>query len=299
LILFAIGGLGAFMLAAAVAALGWHRFAEWRRSERAQRHREAMEQLARPEPELRIAGVYALERHVRDAPREAGVVLDELCAFIRLKKKLFDARVDEDVQVALRAISRIVRDSDAGLASHVALHDAHLAGARLAETWFRGADLRRVSAGSPDPLVPAASFRKADLRGCALCESNLVWVNFWRANLRGADLRNAILISAFVVRADLRGADLRGADLRAARVDDAKLQRARLQGADLSTATGLTQEQVDRAFVDHETRLPPGIRRRHLTIWDVLRVALTRRIRVSNHRIRSGDQESKVGERDA
>ena len=59
---------------------------------------------------------------------------------------------------------------------------------------------------------------------------------------------------ASLVRANLREANLRGANLQRA-----FLELAKLQGADLRYAGGLTQEQLDSACGDAETKLPPGM----------------------------------------
>jgi uncharacterized protein YjbI with pentapeptide repeats len=288
MVMAAVGGVGATIGLMIGAWFGWARFKEWRRSQRAKRHRQAVEQLAHPEVAVRIAGVYALEQLTSETSSESSAVLEELSAFARGRTKPFTDIIDADIQAALRAISRVIRDCDADASRHASLHGCHMVGAQLAETWFRGVDFELVIAGSLDPLVRAASFRKSDLRGAGFRAANLVWVNFWRANMRGADCRNAILISAMLIRADLRGADLRGADLRGARLTNAKLRDARLQGADLSTATGLTRDQIARAFVDDKTRLPDGLVHVHMTVWDVLRAVVRGHSRSQRDRIEIG-----------
>jgi hypothetical protein len=117
-----------------------------------------------------------------------------------------------------------------------------------------------------------------DLR--AILDRHLIWVasgwelgqcaHLQRADLHGADLRNvnlqnADLHHAGLQRADLAGADVRGADLRGADLTGANLEGAELTGADLagavlSRARGLTQAQVDTAFCDAQTVIPPGLK---------------------------------------
>lgn len=58
----------------------------------------------------------------------------------------------------------------------------------------------------------------------------------WRLNLSGTDLRGADLTGAHLERAILTGAHLEGADLREAHLEGADLGGARLEGADLSRA---------------------------------------------------------------
>ena len=117
-----------------------------------------------------------------------------------------------------------------------------------------------------------------DLR--AILDRHLIWVasgwelgqcaHLQRADLHGADLRNANLQTADLhhaglqradlAGADLRGADLRGADLTGANLDGADLTGADLAGAVLTRARGLTQAQVDDAFCDALTVIPPGLK---------------------------------------
>ena len=60
-------------------------------------------------------------------------------------------------------------------------------------------------------------------------------------------------------KARLRGANLQEADLREANLQEARLRGANLQGAELRGLIGLTQEQLDLACGDAETKLPPGM----------------------------------------
>jgi Pentapeptide repeats (8 copies) len=83
-------------------------------------------------------------------------------------------------------------------------------------------------------------------------------------SLRGADLAGQRLAGADLRRADLRaacliGADLRGADLRRADLLGADLRRADLRSANLSDAILVTQAQLQAAFTDRGTVLPPSL----------------------------------------
>lgn len=96
--------------------------------------------------------------------------------------------------------------------------------------------------------------RPLDLHGMALCEAYLPFSNFAGAFLYDCDLEGALLCGA-----DLRGAWLWRTNLRRANLDEADLR-----GADLSGAQFLTGEQLSRARLDEQTRLPrldvePGV----------------------------------------
>lgn len=107
----------------------------------------------------------------------------------------------------------------------------------------------------------APSLEGRDLRGSMLKGLDLSGMDFEDADLSGADIEGARLFGADLEGSDLREADLKTADLRnvdfdETRLDGADLAGADLRGADLSTATGLSQRQVDRACTDAATRLP-------------------------------------------
>ena len=99
-------------------------------------------------------------------------------------------------------------------------------------------------------LGQCAHLQRADLHGADL--SNV--------NLQNADLHHAGLQRADLAGADLRGADLRGADLTGANLEGVDLTGTDLAGAVLTRARGLTQAQVDTAFCDARTVIPPGLK---------------------------------------
>jgi uncharacterized protein YjbI with pentapeptide repeats len=77
----------------------------------------------------------------------------------------------------------------------------------------------------------------------------------------GGYLALAHLSGALLSRADLSRANLTQADLSAAKMWGANLNGAHLNEADLTGAEGLTQEQVDEADGDRNTKLPKGLNR--------------------------------------
>jgi len=106
----------------------------------------------------------------------------------------------------------------------------------------------------------------ANLRGADLSEANLIEANLRGANLYGAALPSANLNWANLNEAGLREAKLNqanlyGADLSEADCSGTYMGAARLHSADLSGAVNLTQEQIDRAFGNSQTKLPEGLER--------------------------------------
>ncbi len=76
----------------------------------------------------------------------------------------------------------------------------------------------------------------------------------------GADLRGAFLYYANLSGAELYHADLSGANLFTANLSGADLVGADLRGAFLRDAQNLTQEQLDTACGNSNTKLPEGLR---------------------------------------
>jgi len=124
------------------------------------------------------------------------------------------------------------------------LRDATLTQAKLTTSQFVGADMRR--ADLTEGLFNESDFTQADLSS-AIAKG---------ANFSGAKLREARLPMATLDGADLSGVDMQ--DTRAADIslEGATLEGANLVGADLRNARGLTQEQLDTACGDSNTRLP-------------------------------------------
>ena len=95
------------------------------------------------------------------------------------------------------------------------------------------------------------------IRGRSNAEVRLEGKEGFRLQLQYADLRGATLHGADLRRAILWGADLSGAFLASTRLDCARLNDARLFETQFSNegddpATGLTQQQLDKASGDHE-----------------------------------------------
>ena len=99
---------------------------------------------------------------------------------------------------------------------------------------------------------------------------NLRRTNLFMADIHGASLRGALLGGVVLRDADLTGTDLRNAELTGADLRRAKLQAANLSDANLSTPflflrkltvlQGVNQTQLESAIGDKTTRIPSGLR---------------------------------------
>lgn len=103
---------------------------------------------------------------------------------------------------------------------------------------FAGARLRQADMGLG--IFNGTSFAGGDLR-----DINGSAALFSRVNFSHADLTNANFVGAYLEHANFSGANLTGVNF---------------SGAEMSTATGLTQRQMDQTCGDEATQLPQGIR---------------------------------------
>jgi Pentapeptide repeats (8 copies) len=252
--------LGAGVLAAGALWFTARNFVLSREGQVTDRYGKAIEQLgaAADKLDVRIGGIYALERVARDSPRDHPTVMEVLAAFVREHSherwpvpESDDAATPErttrpDVQAALRVIGRRevrhdrlpidlsradltradLTNADLGEAD---LTDASLTAADLTSAHLRGADL--ISADFTD-----ADLTGAHLTGAHLTGAHLNGVALTGAHLRGADLISAHLTGAHLYEADLTGASLYGADLTGADLTGADLTGANLTHADLGGA---------------------------------------------------------------
>jgi Pentapeptide repeats (8 copies) len=233
--------------------------------------------------DVRIGGIYALERIARDSARDHPVVMEVLAAFIRehsrepwsrppppsmiarLERFRFGGRfvwARPDVQAAASVVGRRDAGHDVG---PIDLHGAHLVNTNLIHADFRGAILSdadlRVSvlarARLNRAILEDTNFREAFLDSADFRDANLTDANLIRAHLEDADLSGACL-----TRADLTDANLTDADLTDADLSKADLRSAILVGADLARADLADAQLGDANLADARwpggTRVPEG-----------------------------------------
>ena len=168
-----------------------------------QRYASAMALLASPQLEVRLGGVYALERLARESARDHGPIMEVLAATMRdraawVAGETVAAQLPADLQAIVTVIGRRQAEFDAR-ENPIDLHATALARAYLPN---------------------------ANLAGAFLYGANLQGAILQNANLRGARLWNADLTDATLEGAQLQGADLTGVagltppQLKGAKCDD-------------------------------------------------------------------------------
>ena len=255
----------------------------------------AIDQIGSDKLDVRLGGIYALERLANDSPADEDNIIDVLGAFVRThagkKPDTLPAKTDVsgpavDVHAAVTVLARRpeplgyhqVDLSNTDL-DQAKLQDANFNYANLSlSTWrsadLLGADLIRADLGSAD--LANAQMNDADLSGAEMIGTNLSYAQLQGAKFEGALMQEANFTSASLFHAVLTGtsmyganltkADLSGANLTRQYLEDsdftgATLQDADLRGALLREARGLSFEQINCSWIDSSTELPPTIAR--------------------------------------
>lgn len=237
-----------------------------------ERFTRAIQQLGDEKLEIRLGGIYALERIARDSTRDHWTIMEILTAYIRERapwkepeSKTTEGEVaerrnpPEDIQAALTVLGRRTytfgKGEDAPLDLRRAdLRGANMAGANLKGAWLDEAHLERanlVEAQLEDSELWDVHLEKAEL----VC-SNLEGAILDRAHLEGADISGANLYGASFKKASLEGADMRGVKLFKTNFAGANLKDADLERTDLRGAVGLTWEQLLTVHIDEKTIFP-------------------------------------------
>jgi uncharacterized protein YjbI with pentapeptide repeats len=214
------------------------------------RYTKAVDQLGQQgldRQQIRLGGIYALERLSRDSPRDQPTIIDVLSSFVRTANfpatdKGVCPRPSVDVQAALSVLGR--RDPGYDDRAYVDLRGAcldhvDLTGARLVNADLSGAHL--IGANLDFAYLIGANLNDADLTGASLGLAHLsgasLQANLTRANLRGANAAKANLARANLTDGLLAGADLTDATLSGANLTRVNLSYAKLIRANLSYAT--------------------------------------------------------------
>jgi hypothetical protein len=236
-------GVAGVLLVVGVVAT-WRQVHVSREGQITARFARAIDHLGSDSDDVRLGGVYTLERIAKDSPADGRTVHAVLRAFVHnhapwpvgtpegpeQPSKTVDEQLPwlqhrlPDVQAAMTVLGRRLpsRDPLDLYLSWVDLRRAYLSDAWLAGTEMRHANLarawmRRVHLEDSD--LGHTDLRKARMEGARLTRANLSQAYLQGAQLIGADLRDAKLIGADLRGTNLNGARLDGADLTDAHVD--------------------------------------------------------------------------------
>jgi hypothetical protein len=248
------------------AAATWWQVHISRQGQITERFTRAVDQLGSENIDVRIGGIYALERIAKNSAPDRNAIQFLLAAFVRnhaswpvgapdgpqhptptVDEHLPWMRVRApDIQTAMRVLGRRQPASDerALYLSRVDLRSVALDGSRLSGAKIRHANLARaVLIGT---RLDRSDLTATDLRRAHLEEADLTAADLRRAFLQSADLRGAHLARADLRGTDLSGANLTGAELTGAIADDTTVWPAEL-GIDARGELGIAEPRLDRS----------------------------------------------------
>ena len=238
------------------------------KSEQATRYVESVKQLGavrqsgavrqtkdeeKPNIELRIGGLFGLEKLMKEAPGEYHhEILSLLCSYLRENAEEAPAdpnakqeTLREDVRTCLQIIaSREVQDDEERI--------------RLNQLDFSGCQL--IGAQFEDSYLDGIFFRVAILEGANFVSGWLEGANFTGADLEEAYFADADLMEANFTNANLAGANFIGARLGEANFTDAELGKDDVKTllVNFSQADSLTKSQLLSAKYIGTIILPKG-----------------------------------------
>jgi len=253
----------------------WGNLTTARESQITERFTRAIDQLGNPNMEIRLGGIYALERIANESEKDYWPIMEILTAYVRknsrvssyiekiksnnkpilvdennfpdVEKIIFDSfdpqAISLDIQAILTVIGRRKNSLNNGESNRLHLRITYLEGADLVEVHLEGADIRW-----------------AYLKGANLKKARLGEAHFEGTHLKEARLEGASLFGAHLEEANLFGAHLEGANLLGAHLDGADLFGAHLEGADikwahLKGALGLSIDQLSKVKTLYNAKL--------------------------------------------
>lgn len=194
-----------------------------------------VDQLGNPAIEIRLGGIYALERTANESDKDYWPIIEILTAYIRKNSSIEDLKVKEqnkvplDIQAILNVIGRRAYTYKFGEANRINLQRTFLKGIHLKETHLEGADLTESN-------FVAAHLEKAHLEEALLEKSNFSAAYLDQADLRDtycemAQFEGSIIEGANLQKANFERAILSGANLRETNCESANFDAANCSGA--------------------------------------------------------------------
>ncbi|MFF4254853.1 pentapeptide repeat-containing protein [Streptomyces sp. NPDC001663] len=196
------------------------------------RFNAAVTNLGSPSTDVRLGGIYALERIMEDSERDAETIPLILSAYVCLHAPLSasEAEKTQNTSEDKSPPADIAAAMDV-LADLPVLGGGYAHNVDLNRTNLRGLDAGRGEANFEAAYFRGSNLSSASLNFALLNSAILDEVNLHGADMAGADLSNASLIDSNLTNAILADANLRGADLTGAKLTNADFTGAHLDGA--------------------------------------------------------------------
>jgi uncharacterized protein YjbI with pentapeptide repeats len=227
-----------------------------RQGQMTERFTQAIEQLGSEKLELKLGGIYSLERTAQEEKNYHWPVMEVLTSYVR-RHAARNLKKEFDFNLGKENLDKELWENDATPAPDIQ--------AILDVIGRRSEDYRTDKEGEYGTIeLIDTDLRGANLQEANLQEANLKGANLQEANLQEANLKGALLPVALLEEANLQGANLQEAILQGANFHRANLHKANLQGAilhraDLQEAGGITEDQIQWTLGSNETELPEDL----------------------------------------
>jgi len=211
------------------------------------RFTRAVDQLGNDKLQIRLGGIYALERISKESKDDYWPIMEILTTYVRenspivdrnilieevenLNEESFDTKfkVLPDTQAIMTVIGRRKYSLGYGESNCIELSETHLRMINLKKANFEGADLSY---------------------------SDLIAAHLEKADFKGANLNNVYLNWAYLEGANFEGVDFGGAELEGATFEGANLKGANFYGANLTKTEYLTNDQLSKVETLHAAKL--------------------------------------------
>ena len=217
-----------------------------------ERFSKAIELLGSEKLEIRLGGIYALERIAKDSPKDHWTIMEVLTSFIKEKSPL---QPSPNIQHRNVNLVQLFLEEQPHLSSQKQEYKEITTEVQAALTVIKRRDFSKEQSWQRIELL------LTNLAGANLPGAYLAGANLYGAYLAGANLGAANFRGAYLAGTDLNGVNFKGADLREANLYGANFMGADLKGADFGGANfrgviHLTKEQLKQITTDNETRLP-------------------------------------------
>ncbi|NUW30961.1 pentapeptide repeat-containing protein [Nonomuraea sp. SMC257] len=234
------------------ALLSWRQLQFSRHGQATESFAAAIAHLGDTSVDVRLGGIYALERVARSSEADRRTIGGILSAFVGNRAR--------DPQRGTQDAHRVTTVPGGSVNLSLRAPDIHAAlGVLGRREPVRGQVLRLDRVVLPHADLASARLQDVDLHFSDLTEATFIGADLTRADLTGVRLAGANVADAVLYQADLRdavltgalaeGIDLRGTDLSKADLRDTNLRGARLDYSDLRGAR-VERRRSDRCFLE-------------------------------------------------
>lgn len=225
-----------------------------------ERFTRAIEQFGNEKTEIKLGGIYALERIAKESKKYYWPIMKILTAYIKRESSQWGEVWENNnkIPAEIQTILEVLFNHEHPNNDVINLQNVILIEAELNRAILKWADLRRANLKRADLAwanLESSNLNEANLEKASIWSSNLQYANLIGANLEKANLEGANLENARLVKSNFRWADLSGANLKGATCKEADFTKADLHNADLTGAFFLTPDQLCKARSLYNTKL--------------------------------------------